>query len=78
LICAGYVVSDFQKDGLNDFFKWFSSCPTQFRLFVPGNHEIIFELCPKEAYRLIPANITLLEDYSIEYDSISFYAISAE
>ena len=77
LICVGDVVSDFQKDGLSDFLDWFSSCPAQLRLFVPGNHEIIFDLCPEEARRLIPANVTLLEDYGIEYDDITFYAISS-
>ena len=77
LICAGGVVSDFQEDGLSDFFDWFSSCPAQLRLFVPGNHEIIFNLCPEEASRLIPANVSLLEDCGIEYDGITFYAISS-
>lgn len=77
LICAGDVASDFQEDGLSDFFDWFSSCPAQFRLFVPGNHEIIFALCPEEAHRLIPANVTLLEDCGIKYDGITFYAISS-
>lgn len=77
LICAGDVVSDFQEDGLSDFFDWFSSCPAQLRLFVPGNHEIIFDLCPEEARRLIPVNVTLLEDCGIEYDGITFYALSS-
>ena len=77
LICAGDVVSDFQENGLSDFFDWFSSCPAQLRLFVPGNHEIIFDLCPEEARQLIPANITLLKDCGIEYDGITFYAISS-
>ncbi len=76
LICAGDVVSDFQEDGLSDFFDWFSSCPTQLRLFVPGNHEIIFDLCLEEARQLMPANVTLLEDSGVEYDGITFYAIS--
>ena len=76
LICAGDVVSDFQEDGLSDFFDWFSSCPTQLRLFVPGNHEIIFDLCLEEARQLMPANVTLLEDSGVEYDGIPFYAIS--
>lgn len=77
LICAGDVVSDFQEDGLSDFFDWFSSCPTQLRLFVPGNHEIIFDLCLEEARQLMPANVTLLEDSGVEYDGITFYAISS-
>lgn len=77
LICAGDVVSDFQENGLSDFFDWFSSCPAQLRLFVPGNHEIIFDLYPEEAHRLIPANVTLLEDCGIKYDGITFYAISS-
>ena len=78
LICAfGDVVSDFQENGLNDFFDWFSSCPAQLRLFVPGNHEIMFDLYPEEAHRLIPANVTLLEDCGIKYDGITFYAISS-
>ena len=62
---------------MSDFFDWFSSCPAQLRLFVPGNHEIIFDLCPEEARQLIPANITLLVDCGIEYDGITFYAISS-
>ena len=77
LICAGDVVSDFQEDGLSDFFDWFSSCPTQLRLFVPGNHEIIFDLCLEEARQLMPANVTLLEDSGVEYDGITLYAISS-
>ena len=77
LICAGDVVSDLQEDGLSDFFDWFSSCPTQLRLFVPGNHEIIFDLCLEEARQLMPANVTLLEDSGVEYDGIAFYAISS-
>ena len=77
LICAGDVVSDFQEDGLSDFFDWFSSCPTQLRLFVPGNHEIIFDLCLEEARQLMPANVTLLEDSGVGYDGITFYAISS-
>ena len=35
-----------------------------------------YDLCLEEARRLIPANITLLEDCGIEYDGITFYAIS--
>ena len=77
LICAGDVVSDFQEDGLSDFFDWFSSCQAQLRLFVPGNHEIIFDLCLAEARQLMPANVTLLEDSGVEYDGITFYAISS-
>lgn len=77
LICAGDVVSDFQEDGLSDFFDWFSSCPTHLRLFMPGNHEIIFDLCLEEARQLMPANVTLLEDSGVEYDGITFYAISS-
>lgn len=77
LICAGDIVSDFQENGLSDFFDWFSSCPAQLRLFVPGNHEIIFDLYPEEARQLMPANVTLLEDSGVEYDGITFYAISS-
>ncbi len=35
-----------------------------------------YDLCLEEARRLIPANVTLLEDCGIEYDGITFYAIS--
>lgn len=77
LICAGDVVLDFQEDGLSDFFDWFSSCAAQLRLFVPGNHEIIFDLYPEEARQLMPTNVTLLEDCGIKYDGITFYAISS-
>ena len=36
-----------------------------------------YDLCPEEARRLIPANVTLLEDCGIECDGITFHAISS-
>ena len=60
LICAGDVVAGFRENEMSDVFDWFSACLAQLRLFVPGNREIIFDLYPEEAPRLIPANVTLL------------------
>lgn len=77
LICAGDVVSDFQENGLEDFLDWYSSRPAKLRLFIPGNHEVLFDIFPAEARKLVPANITLLEDSGIAYEGITFYSISS-
>ena len=45
IISAGDAVEDNLKGGeYEDFINWFSSLPAKWKLYVPGNHELSFEL----------------------------------
>ena len=49
LICAGDAVEDnLLGDEYDDFIDWFSSFPAKWKFFVPGNHELSFELGQSE------------------------------
>ena len=45
VICACDVVEDDLLGGeYDDFIEWFASLPCKWKVFVPGNHELSFEL----------------------------------
>lgn len=74
LICAGDVEAD--KCDLIQFMKWYSAIPAQLRLFVPGNHDLSFDMNPTGAVReWIPNNVKLLLNSGILYKGFSFYSI---
>ena len=56
IICAGDAVEDDLKGGeFDDFIEWFSSLSAQWKIFVPGNHELSFELGQAEAIEQVMA-----------------------
>lgn len=77
LICAGDGVEGIEEQDLSDFLNWYAAQPTLLRIFVAGNHELLFDLSPEEARALIPKGITLLENSGIKYDGISFCSLAA-
>ena len=45
VICAGDAVEDnLVGNEYDDFIEWFASLPCKWKIFVPGNHELSFEL----------------------------------
>ena len=45
VICAGNAVEDnLVGDEYDDFIEWFAQLPCKWKIFVPGNHELSFEL----------------------------------
>jgi len=76
LICAGDVISDFSADGLDSFWEWFLSCPVKLRIFIPGNHEIVFDFYPEKAKELVPEGVVCLEDNGVEFCGIAFYSVT--
>lgn len=54
LICAGDACEGFNPADLKDFFDWYTSIPAQLRIFVPGNHDRIFNQESARARNLIP------------------------
>jgi predicted phosphohydrolase len=62
---------------LNDFFEWFSQQEATYKIFVAGNHDLIFDLEPEEARKMVPKNVIYLENSYTVIDGISFYSVSA-
>ena len=78
LICAGDCCKDCNKwDAIDEeqqrFFDWYARQPAKLRIYVPGNHDVIFDLNPEAASEMVPSSIVLLNDSGIEFDGISFY-----
>ena len=77
LICAGDACEGFNPADLQDFFAWYTSIPAKLRIFVPGNHDRIFNQEPTRARNLIPGGVVYLENDGIEFDGIKFYSVPA-
>ena len=49
VICAGDAVEDdLNGDEYNDFIDWFSGLSAKWKIFIPGNHELSFEIDKSE------------------------------
>ena len=77
LICAGDACEGFDPVNLQDFFAWYAAIPASLRIFVAGNHDMIFDTQPDYARSLIPDGIVFLENSGIEFDGIKFYSVPA-
>ena len=78
LIHCGDVCVDGDNSQIHDFFDWFSSTPSKYKLFVSGNHDYPFVFEPHTATKLIPKNIILLEDKIVKLGGINFYGIKSQ
>lgn len=76
-VCAGDACEGFNPADLQDFFVWYGTIPAKLRIFVPGNHDRIFNTDPARARNLVSGSIVLLESSGIEYDGIKFYSVPA-
>lgn len=77
LICAGDACEGFDAADLQDFFAWYTSIPAKLRIFVPGNHDRIFDQEPARAQNLVPDGVIYLENEGLEFDGIKFYSVPA-
>ncbi len=77
LISAGDACEGFNPADLEDFSDWYTSIPAKLRIFVPGNHNRIFNQEPARARNLIPGGVVYLENEGIEFDGIKFYSVPA-
>jgi Icc-related predicted phosphoesterase len=55
------------------FGDWLEGLPHRIKLFVPGNHDWLFEVDRKQAEALIPDDVTTLIDESFEVDGLRVY-----
>ncbi len=80
LICAGDCIREdnmlYMHDDYLKFLNWYSHLDAKLKIYVPGNHEVYFEMHPEEAMQMIPSSIVLLEDSGIEFDGIYFFGVA--
>jgi predicted phosphohydrolase len=79
VICAGDAVEDDLKGGEYDgFIAWFSSLPAKWKIFVPGNHELSFDLGQADDIikQFEAAGITVLQDAVEDCDGVIIGSIS--
>lgn len=79
IICAGDAVEDDLKGGeYDDFIAWFSSLPSKWKIFVPGNHELSFDLGQADdiVKQFEAAGITVLQDAVADCDGVIIGSIS--
>lgn len=74
VICLGDAVEDnLCSDNYTSFFEWYASQPGK-KFFLPGNHELIFDIAPKWGELLFNSSaITLCLDSLEVVDGVSFY-----
>ena len=79
IICAGDAVEDnLVGDEYDDFIEWFSALPCKWKIFVPGNHELSFELgqADRIIQRMTEKGISVLEDAIEDCDGVIIASIS--
>ena len=79
IICAGDAVEDDLKGGkYDDFISWFEALPAKWKLFVPGNHELSFDLDQANGIiqKFEAAGITVLQDAVEDCDGVIIGSIS--
>jgi predicted phosphohydrolase len=74
-VFAGDACEDGDETQLRDFLDWFAGQPGQHKLFVPGNHDLPFELMPTEAKKWLPESVTYIDQGEVLLDDIRFYVL---
>ena len=80
LICAGDAVEDDLKgDEYDDFIEWFAAHPAKWKLFVPGNHELSFEINQADAIKkkMKDNGIHVMQDAVCDCDGIIIASLDA-
>lgn len=73
LIHAGDAMIEGTELEARAFFNWFGAFPHRHKVYVAGNHDVIFEKDPNLARSLVPAGITYLEDSEVTIDGLRIY-----
>lgn len=74
LIHAGDLTYRGEKLEVQDFISWFSKQPFQYKIFIAGNHDFLFETAkPKELDLLVPDDIFYLNDSGITIEGINIW-----
>ena len=79
VICAGDAVEDDLKGGeYDDFIDWYSGLSAKWKIFVPGNHELSFELDQAEGIEkaMTDKGILVMQNAVMDCDGVVIGSIS--
>lgn len=79
VICAGDAVEDDLKGGeYDDFIDWFGGLKAKWKIFVPGNHELSFELDQAEEVEkaMTGKGILVMQNAVMDCDGVVIGSIS--
>jgi predicted phosphodiesterase len=75
IVFAGDACVAGDETQLADFFAWYASLPVLHKLFVPGNHDLPFDLSPDTAMQMLPNGITCIDSGAVMLGGIRFYIL---
>lgn len=78
VICAGDAVEDdLNGDEYDDFIDWFSSLYAKWKIFIPGNHELSFEIDKSEEIEKAMDNkgISVMQNSIRDCDGVTICSI---
>ena len=81
VICAGDAVEDNLKgDEYDDFIDWFSSLSAKKKIFIPGNHELSFEIDKSEDIKKVmkEKDISVMQNSIIDCDGVTICSIGGD
>lgn len=73
LIHSGDATITGTPDEIKLFNRWFASLPHPLKIFVAGNHDMLFEQRPDEAQALLDIGVFYLQDSAIELEGLKIY-----
>src|SRR5437868_14905360 len=73
LVHAGDATTSGTVEQVKAFNAWFSSLPHRHKIFIAGNHDWLFERNNELARQLLDAEITYLQDSSVEIEGLKIY-----
>ncbi len=74
IIHAGDITSRGTEQETNDFLEWFSGLDYTHKIFIAGNHDFLLEeTAPEDLDKLIPANVTYLNDSATEINGVKIW-----
>lgn len=72
LIHSGDATYHGREEELVDFNDWLVRVPIKHKIFVPGNHDLMFERDPERARSLVTEAIVLIHE-AVEIDGVDFF-----
>lgn len=79
VVCAGDAVEDNLKGNeYDDFIAWFGALPAKWKLFVPGNHELSFDINQADTIvrKFGKAGVTVLQNAVIKCGDVTIGSFS--
>ncbi len=73
VIHAGDALVGGDREELQQFLEWFSELPARHKVYVAGNHDIIFEKEPELARAILPDSVTYLQDSGVEIEGLKIW-----